>query len=177
MKPVDPRSLQKFVQLVSDELQGDWAICSSVILPLINAATQVFSDIDIALPAAAEPQELLRLMGIAERLGWPVETVHFHASHYAQSVPEWRRQLLPLRKTRTCAVYRPDVNLFIGMHVRRLTETDLTDCLDYLSYALREGEEIREDYLSQLIRRHLAKADSGSGRSERLEALLRVVES
>lgn len=177
MKPVDPRSLQKFVQLVSDEMQGDWAVCSSVILPLINASTVVHSDIDIALPAAFETQDIMRLMGIAERLAWPVETVQFHATHYVQSIPEWRRQLLPLRKTKNCAVYRADVNLFIGMHVRRLTEADLTDCLDYLSYALREGEEIREEYLSQVIRRHLSKADSGSGRSDRLEALLRVVES
>ncbi len=177
MKPVDPRSLQKFVQLMGDELRGDWVFCSSVILPLLSVSSNVYSEIDIALPQDVDTTNIVRLFSIAERLGWPVETVQLHATHYAQSIADWRRMVLPLRKSKNCGVYRADVNLFVAMRMQRLTEADLTDCLDYVAYALREGEAINEAYLSQLIRRQLSKADSASGRSERLEALLRIVES
>lgn len=170
MIAIDHALLTRFVTLAVERLEGDWVVLGGTVLPLLGVEHRVTLDIDIAGPAAAGNRELLTLMGIADELGLPVETINQAASFYLHRVPDWPLLLVPVQTGTKARVLRPNATLFLLLKLERLSEADLTDCLQMLLLARRTGEVMDLTRLELKLDERIA-AGGAAGRLMRLSTL------
>ncbi len=88
---------------------------------------RVTEDVDV-LPMRPTGAERLALMGMAERLGLPIEAVNSAADFFVQRIEGWAREVEVLHRGARCTVYRPNATLMVLLKMRRLSERDLDDC-------------------------------------------------
>ena len=174
MNAVDRRTLRRFVALAAERLRGDWVLIGGGVLPLLGVEVRVTVDIDVAGPDDAGMDQTLVLMGIAEELGLPVEAVNQAGAFFLRRIRGWERHLVELHRGRRARILRPDATLFLLLKLDRLTESDLTDCVEMLRLARRGGERVDRRRVRGAIGRGLA-GDVSVPRRRRLEALSREV--
>ncbi len=170
MIAIDQTLLGRFVTLAVERLEGDWVVLGGTVLPLLGIEHRVTLDIDVAGPETAGNRELLILMGIADELGLPVETINQAATYFLHRVPDWPALLVPLQTSDKASVLRPNATLFIQLKLARLSETDLSDCLHMLGFARRTSEVVDLTRLRLVLDQQTA-AGCSAGRLARLGTL------
>ena len=170
MTAIDQTLLGRFVTLAVERLEGDWVVLGGTVLPLLGIEHRVTLDIDVAGPDTAGNRELLILMGIADELGLPVETINQAATFFLHRVPDWPALLVPLQTGAKARLFRPNATLFILLKMARLSETDLSDCLHMLAFAERTREVVDSARL-RLALDEQAAAGCSAGRLARLGTL------
>lgn len=170
MTAIDHTLLVRFVTLAVERLQGDWVVLGGTVLPLLGIEHRVTLDIDIAGPQTAGNHDLLTLMGIADELGLPVETINQAATFFLHRVPDWPTLLVPVQTGAKAKVLRPNATLFMLLKMERLSEADLSDCLQMLAFARRTHEAVDATRLKMALDRQIA-ADCSPGRLARLGTL------
>ncbi len=146
------------------------------VLPLLGVEYRVTLDIDVAGPDDAGMDQALALMEIAEELGLPVEAINQAGAYFLRRIRGWERHLVEIHRGRGARILRPDATLFVLLKIDRLTESDLTDCVEMIRLARSGGERVDRRRVLGAIRRGLA-GDVSVPKRRRLEALSREVQA
>lgn len=171
MKPLDQETLQRFVALAGERLEGDWVVIGGMVLPLLGVTHRVTMDIDVAGPEGAASDQLLTLMQIAEELGLPVEAINQAGAYFLHRIEDWEERLVEVHRGTKAAIHVPDPTLFLLLKLRRLTESDLVDCREMLKLSRKRKMSVDRERIRSEVNKELA-GEPSEGRAERLEALL-----
>ena len=180
MKGLDVQTLQKFLKIAGDRLHGNWVVMGGTVLPLLGNPIRSTVDIDLAGPSQASQKDTLILMEIAEELGLPVETINQAGAFFLFQIKGWENKVVELHKGKTAVFFRPNVDLFLELKIHRLNESDLSDCLAFLSFASKKGEKANRNHLMKLIKgemKNLGKSEGSEPKKKRLDTLLSAVDS
>lgn len=171
---VKNNQLNQFVKIACERLKGDWVVIGGTVLPLIGVDYRTTMDIDVVGPKSATNEQTLILMEIAEEVGLPAEAINQSAALFLHRVKNWKKSLEIIQEGKGATIYRPNVNLFINLKLNRFTETDLSDCVKYLEWARKNGEEIQVEHLIRLIKK-IIKGNPHASKEERLRRLQKVL--
>ena len=171
MKAIDATLLRKFLSLAGNQLSGDWVILGGSVLTLRGISYRVTNDIDLAGPQEATQEQLLILFGIAEELGLPIEAINQAAAFFLYQIKDWRNHLIKVHSGRGANFFCPDDTLFLRLKFRRLSEIDLSDCLEILK---NEKGTIEPKLLEKDLKR-VIRDRANPERRKRAEHLLSVI--
>jgi hypothetical protein len=160
MKPLNRATLNKFIKQAGDQLEGEWVVIGGTVLPLLGIDYRSTVDIDFICLKNQGNAQLLQLMEIAEGLGLPVETINQAGALFLLRIADFKDHLKILYKGKKARIYRPDGKLFFQLKIARLSETDLTDCLEFLKWSKLEGEKLDHKVLIKLCDLELKKSPS-----------------
>jgi len=132
MTGIDDKLLWRFVKRVGERLSGDWVLIGGTVLPLLGVKKRITLDIDICGSLSSTQSDSLRLMEIALELGLPVEAINQAGSHFLHRIKDYSKHLVELHRGKKARIYRPDATLFLLLKIGRMSETDVSDCLDFL---------------------------------------------
>jgi hypothetical protein len=135
----DRERIRKIVHEIGERLEGDWLLIGGALVALWLESERTTEDLDVVWIRGAEEDPRLALFGLAERLGLPVEALNTAADFFVQRVPGWRQEIEVLHRGSAGTIYRPTATLFLLLKVGRLSEQDLSDCLDLLRKVEAEG--------------------------------------
>lgn len=175
MKAIDRALLERLMQMAGDRLKGRWVLLGGTLLPLLGIEYRVTTDIDLVGLGTSEQGQTLALMTIAEELGLPVEAINQAAGYFLSRQEPFEDHLLLLKKGRTAEIFRPDLYLFLMLKAGRLSESDLSDCLELLRIeGPLSGKDARK--LEKRIREELKKSDS-KAKDARFRKLLEALKA
>ena len=172
MTSLDAATLQHFLELAGERLEGDWVVIGGCVLPLLGVSHRVTVDIDVAGPDEADMTQMRVLMEIAEELGLSPTAINQAGSFFLRAVEGWQEHLVVLHRGAGATLHVPDATLFLLLKLRRLSETDLDDCLAMIEHVRARGVDLESDRIRAAIREHL-EASPPPERRARLDALLR----
>ena len=171
MRVLNQETLQSFVELAGDRLTGDWVIIGGCVLHLLGLGQRITFDIDVAGPDESGMDQTVPLMEIAEELGLPVESINQAGAFFLRRIEGWAKDIVVIHRGRTATFHVPNATLFLLLKLGRLTESDLSDCLQIIEHARARNEPIHAERVFESARRVLA-ADVSGGHEERIGALL-----
>ncbi|GJL53701.1 MAG: hypothetical protein NPIRA02_08330 [Nitrospirales bacterium] len=172
MNAISKELLDQFFELASERLSGEWILLGGSVLPYLGRSIRATVDIDLATTSMRAGEWQLELMEIAELLSLPGETVNTAAEFFVRKIPGFENNLVRMYSKDDFFVYRPNVNLFIQLKLPRLSEADLEDSLEFLTFAREINERIDVSLLKKLILKELQKGDH---RMNRLKGLLEAL--
>ncbi|MGK5085192.1 hypothetical protein WDW37_18035, partial [Bdellovibrionota bacterium FG-1] len=163
-----------FIQLAGDRLEGGWVLLGGTLLPYLGIEYRVTTDIDLAGLGTKEQSQTLELMRIAEDLGLPVESINQAAAYFLMKQQPFDHHLILLHRGKKAEIWRPDLFLFLTLKIGRLTESDLTDCLEMVK---REGllSQDETQKIKKLIRNEQKKSIEKE-KQTRLERLAQALD-
>ena len=171
MRVLNQQTLQSFVELAGDRLTGDWVIIGGCVLHLLGLGKRITFDIDVAGPGESGMDQTILLMEIAEELGLPVESINQAGWFFLRRIEGWAKEIVVIHRGQTATFHVPNATLFLLLKLERLTESDLSDCLQIIEHARARHEPIDSERVFESARRVLA-ADVSEGHAKRIEALL-----
>lgn len=171
MKPLDQKTLNRFLMLAGDHLTGAWVLMGGTVLPLLGIEHRTTTDIDLVGLTQKQNVQTLQLMELAEKLNLPVECINQAAAYFLQKVHSFKEHLVPLHEGKTAIIYRPDLFLYIALKVQRLSQSDLQDCLSFIDFTVKQKEPLYEQLIAGLIQKELKSCKSQS-KIKRLQKLL-----
>lgn len=127
-------SYQKFVNSVADEITGDWLIIGGSLLAILGAHQRVTADIDICPIGNMNNDLQLELMNLAIKCGLSIEAINPAADFFVKKIPNWKSSIVLFKKGQKGAIYRPSLELYFKLKLARCSESDLEDCLSFLSW-------------------------------------------
>ncbi len=151
-------SYQKFVNSVADEISGDWLIIGGSLLAILGAHQRVTADIDICPIEKMNNDLQLELMNLAIKCGLSIEAINPAADFFVKKIPNWKSSIVLLKKGQKGAIYRPSLELYFKLKLARCSETDLEDCLSFLSWYKKNNLAFDKLLIEKLIlEKHLEK--------------------
>ena len=132
--------MEHFIAKASDQLTGDWVVIGGSVLHLLNVDARQTEDIDLAGPPESAQSDMLRLMDIATEFGLPIEAINQAGAYFLFKIKNWQTKLILVHKGSSAAFFRPNLELFVELKLGRLTESDVTDCINYFNYTVDHGE-------------------------------------
>lgn len=133
--------MQKLVTQASERLEGEWLLVGGAAAALWFSAARVTSDIDL-LPLEGSASQRRALMELAVESGLPVEAVNSAADFFVRRIDGWRDELVVLAQGSLATIFRPTATLFVLLKIGRLSEIDLSDCVELLAHCRSSGETI-----------------------------------
>jgi hypothetical protein len=167
MKALDRKTLRLFLEKAGDSLEGEWVLIGGTVLPLLGVEHRSTTDIDLIGLHPAEQAQSLALMELADRLGLPVETINQAGGFFLSRLPGFENELVLLHQGKTARIFRPNATLYLLLKLRRMSESDLQDCQQWLSWTKTQGETID-------IQRVLESVDSEKKRDPHPERVQRL---
>lgn len=155
MTEINSLLLKKFINEALKHLNGEWIIFGGTVLPLLNIDHRTTIDIDIAPIERNNKNQNLDLMQIAEDIGLPIEAINQAGSFFLYKIPDWRKNILLVKKNKTCSIYRPNGTLFLQLKISRLSSTDLSDCLVMIKYCKQNKEPIDHELIKLSIQKEM----------------------
>jgi hypothetical protein len=137
---ISPELMGEFIRKASDQLTGDWVVIGGAVLHLLNVNARQTEDIDLAGPPGATQADVIRLMEIATDFGLPIEAINQAGAFFLSRIMNWQTKLILVHKGASASFFRPNLELFFELKLGRLTEADVTDCVNYLKYTIDHGE-------------------------------------
>lgn len=174
MKLLDKKLLNKFLKHAEAELDGEWVLIGGSLLPLLNIDYRITTDIDFIGIGERNQSEILKLMNIAEKLELPIETINQAGSYFLNKIASYHERLVVLRKTNNVTIYRPDVTLFLLLKIPRLSDSDLTDCLEFINYAKKINEDIDLKVTLKAIDTAMIKSKKESNENRKRHHIMRL---
>lgn len=168
MKEINSKLLKKFVQLAVERLSGDWIIIGGTVLPLVNIDVRLTLDIDVAKGKSESPDQTLQLMEIAEDLGLPVEAINQAGSFFLRKIENWEDNLVLIKSSKSCRVFRPDSTLFLLMKIARFSENDFMDCREITKNLKRIGDKVDSPRVLKKIDTEIENEATDLARKKRL---------
>ena len=165
---LNKKVLSQFLDRAVETLKGEWLLVGGTLLPAVGLDVRATVDIDLVGLSAKESAQSLELMKLVEELKLPVESVNQAAAFFVHRAGYTKSDLLPLRQSRKCVIYRPSVLLYWKLKLARMTETDAIDCQHYLNYCIGQGDVINRREMNKALR--LAAQTAAS--QEALERIL-----
>jgi hypothetical protein len=166
---MNKKIMKKFVEIASEKLTGEWVVIGGTVMAVLGIDYRVTVDINfVNLKNKNSNADSLKLMGIAEQLGLPVESINQAGAYFLSKITDVQEHLVEIKKTKSCTIYRPDVYLFVKLKLGRFTQTDLEDCL----VMIRHHEEEFQSAKKELLKLVKAKISSKETVSEELKTRL-----
>ena len=148
--------LEKISNTAADELKGDWVLIGGTLLPALGIDHRVTTDIDLVSLESGESNEsvksTLQLMQLAENMGLAIETINQAALYFLEKIPGYRDSLVLLHTGKKGRIYRPNATLFLLLKIKRLSESDLQDCLQWLKWIKKQGEPLELERIQKAIK-------------------------
>ncbi len=176
--PLSLRTLRRFLDLAGSRLDGEWILLGGTVLPLLGVEYRVTADIDLVNLRESQSGSALRLMELAEKLGLPIESINQAAAYFLHKIPKYQKHLVLLHQGKSATLYRPDAYLFVRLKLGRLSESDLSDCIEFIKLEKKNEKSISESEkkeLMLLLRKELSKKEQNENRMERLQQLQRTL--
>jgi len=174
MKTLDSKLLNKFLKTLGERLTGDWVLIGGTVLPALGETFRSTTDIDLVGLGSGEMAQTLALMELAEALGLPVESINQAGSLFLNKISDFKEHLVVLHHGSRSNVFRPDGTLYLLLKVRRLSESDLTDCEEWLKWCKKNKETVEVKRVISAVQSEL-KHSEGS-KALRLQKLLGKLE-
>lgn len=152
MTAINSKMSNKFLDLASKELHGDWVIMGGAVMVLLGVSERFTVDIDLAGPESATQAETLKLMSIAEKIGLAPEAINQAGAFFLNRIPHWKDNLVPIIKNTQFSLSRPNSFLFLQLKMARLSESDLSDCINMLKIEPLKPKQ------AQILKSEIAKA-------------------
>lgn len=149
---LNKKVLSQFLDRAVEQLKGEWLLVGGTLLPAVGLDVRATVDIDLVGLSAKESAQSLELMELAEELKLPVETVNQAAAFFVHKAGYTKSDLLPLRKSRNCVIYRPSLLLYWKLKLARMTETDAIDCQHYFNYCVGQGDAMNRGEIKKALR-------------------------
>ena len=175
MTPLNHKTLQRFLKLAGDRLEGDWVIMGGIVLSLLGIEHRITNDIDIAGPEDSGNEGLFSLMSIAEQLGLAVETINQAGAYFLHRIDGWQDETILLHKGKSASIHRPSATLFLLLKLGRMTESDLDDCTEFLRFAKERDEPVDVARITKEIRKAMRDRKTSEPKRDRLDQLLAAI--
>ena len=155
---IDLECYQKFVNSVADEISGDWLIIGGSLLAILGAHQRVTADIDICPIEKMNNDLQLELMNLAIKCGLSIEAINPAADFFVKKIPNWKSSIVLLKKGQKGAIYRPSLELYFKLKLARCSESDLEDCLSFLTWYKKNNLAFDKLIIEKLtLDKHLEK--------------------
>lgn len=169
------QNYQEFLDLVTDEITGDWLVVGGALLGLLEKQERITMDIDIC-PIGEMTNDLrLELMNLAAKCGLPVEAINPAADFFIKQIPHWKTSIVLLKKGQRGAIYRPSIELYFKLKLARFSQTDLQDCLSFLRWHIENKTSFDNKNLLDLVKTESAK-HSNANSATLVNAILKFLE-
>ncbi|MCM2276990.1 MAG: hypothetical protein NDJ89_02820 [Oligoflexia bacterium] len=164
--------MRKFIESAGKKLDGRWVLMGGALLPVLGSSIRSTTDIDLAGLTAKEQAQSIALMELAESLGLPIEAINQAGGFFLLRIPSYEKHLKVLHQGTSATIFRPDATLYLLLKIRRLSETDLSDCLEWLRLMRKLREPIDARAVQAAIQQELKRAAGANpARQARLEEL------
>ena len=140
MSEIDKTILQKFIQLASEKLEGEWLLIGGNVLPLLGVEYRTTMDIDFIGLGKKEQSQQLELMKLAQELGLPAESINQAGLIFLERISDYAENLVLIQERASVRLYRPNSFLFLQLKVNRLSESDLSDCIEMIKISKKDEE-------------------------------------
>ena len=171
MIEINTEIMDLFFKKADSALDGEFAILGGSVLPLVGINTRVTLDIDLVnIHQESSGQNVLKLMEIAQELGLPIEAINQAAAFFVYRIPGWQKNLIKVFDGKRAQFYRTNSTLFVRLKISRMSETDLSDCIEMLRFAKKSKEFVDRKSLISIIGEELEK-NHNSAKMLRLETL------
>jgi hypothetical protein len=145
-----------FLDNVVNQIDSDWVVLGGSLLRIIQASSRSTSDIDICSIDEMTNDNRLSLMSIAQASGLPIEAINPAADFFLRQIPNWKNSLVLLVQGKKGNIFRPSLELYIILKMNRGTDTDVSDCIEFIKWHKTNSLSIDE----YSIREILSKYDS-----------------
>lgn len=164
---LNAKVLKKFIDAALEKLDGDWVILGGTLLPALGIDYRQTVDIDFSPVHASTNATSIKVMEIAERLGLPVETINASAEFFLKKTTNFKNRLVLLFESKRCRIFRPTLDLYLELKLRRASDSDLSDCRELIGYVKRR-EHVPELFDARQAAQKILK---GHVRRDELRAL------
>lgn len=151
---IKPEQYKIFFNLVTEELEGDWVVIGGSMLALVNANARVTADIDMCCMDELTNEKRILLMNLAQQAGLSIESINPAADFFLKQIPHWKSALVLLKAGQKGNLYRPSLELYIDLKLRRYTAVDVEDCISFIQWNKRNNIEINNGKIIKLIQQH-----------------------
>ena len=145
--------MKQFLKKSPEFLKGEWVLLGGALLPLLGENVRSTTDIDL-VPLKEQRGQLLNVFNLAEALKLPIESVNLAASYFLLKMKDYEHNLILIHETQSFALYRPNLFLYLQLKLKRLSQTDLEDCLSYIRYTKKKKEPFKESEIMKLLQTH-----------------------
>ena len=128
---LDRARITEITQAIADRIEGDWLLVGGALAALWFEPRRTTEDVDI-IPMGDPKRSRTALFELAAELGLPIEAMNSAADFFVERVTGWRDETELLLEGRLGRIFRPSPTLFLILKMGRLSEIDLTDCLELL---------------------------------------------
>jgi len=166
--------IQTFIEKAKDVLEGDWLILGGSLIPLIDKNYRSTMDIDVVRLGGASNEDTLKLMSLAEEIGLPVEAINMAAAFFVNKIKNPERKVIELFRSKRLRLLRPNFYFYLELKSARLSETDASDILRYLSYTIDQKEDFERQASCDLLEEQLNK-DTNPERNKRRKKIIKAL--
>lgn len=170
---LDNKTLKKFLEIAGEKLSGDWILIGGTVLPVLGIHHRATVDIDFV--SKNKKEETLKLMEIADELGLSVETINQAGAFFLYQVPNFEDELILLYKGSRAKIFRPNLLLYLKLKIKRLSESDFLDCVEYIKYSKKKNELQSLGGAIKTIKFQINK-ESDKEKKNRLQQILNLLE-
>lgn len=168
---LNSKILIKMAEKMVATVPGEWLIFGGSSLYLLGIDSRATMDVDVASFDTSTNDDTLKLMVIAQDLKLPVETINLAGAFFLQLIPGWQDRCTVFRKGKLGKVFIPQLDLYFELKAKRMTESDLSDCLAYLKWCKSQQAIWDNDLLLEILRKALPLASPEA--KKRLQTLIK----
>ena len=169
--------MERFFEAADVKLQGEFVLLGGSVLQVLGISDRVTLDIDLAHRERSQAGRFqLELMEIAEQLDLPIEAINQAGAFFLYRIPGWNKCLVNLFEGKNCTFFRPNINLYLRLKAARMSETDLDDCRQMLTYAKKQEESLAKKPLVDHLE-HLRQRTENLHHRSRLDKLIESIDA
>lgn len=172
---LNSKILIRMAEKIVAEVNGQWLIFGGSSLYLLGIDSRATMDVDVASFDTSTNDDTLKLMMIAQDLKLPVETINLAGSFFLKAIPGWQDRCTVFRKGKRGKVFIAQLDLYFELKAKRMTESDLSDCLAYLEWCQSHQVKWDNDLLLEILRKALSPASAEA--KKRLQILIKSLPS
>jgi hypothetical protein len=157
MQNISSMIMKKFLREAGERLSGEWLLLGGALLPALGIESRVTVDIDFIRISKEPFDPTLDMLKLSEKLGLPAGTINQAALIYVQKIKNYLAHLVEFYQGTKSTIFRPDATLFVLLKMKRMSESDLNDCMDFLKYAKKIKEKVDVKRLRKITEESLSK--------------------
>ena len=131
---ISENQYELFLQNVLEQIDCDWVIIGGSLLALLKATNRSTTDIDICSLDELTNERRLHLMNIAQKSGLPIEAINPAADFFLRQISDWKKSLVLFKVGLKGSLYRPSLELYFKLKLKRCSESDIQDCISFLNW-------------------------------------------
>ena len=151
----------EFLKNILEEINSDWVIIGGSLLAIINASDRSTADIDICPLNEMTNEHRLLLMNLAVKSGLPIEAINPSADFFLRQIPNWKASLILFKAGKKGNIFRPSLELYLKLKLNRCSDTDIEDCISFISWHKKSSLEINSENIKHILKNYDSKKPRG----------------